>query len=56
MNMVGQIGGIVTASMTPWIAHHFQLDGLISGGCVVLCAIGSVVWLVVDPETKLESC
>lgn len=55
MNMVGQIGGIVTASMTPWIAHHFNWTASFLVAAA-LCAVGSLMWLLVDPETKLESC
>ncbi len=33
VNMGGQIGGAVTASLTPWIAQHFRLDQFFwSGG------------------------
>ena len=53
MNMGGQIGGAVTASLTPWIAHRYGWTtsfaiaaalALISAGC----------WLTVDPERTLE--
>ncbi len=52
MNMGGQIGGIVTASLTPLIAHQFSWTAsfLVAAG---LCAAGSLAWLVVDPEVEL---
>ena len=53
MNMGGQIGGAVTASLTPWIADHFGWTAsfLVAAG---LCALGSVPWLFVDPNRELE--
>jgi ACS family glucarate transporter-like MFS transporter len=53
MNMGGQIGGAVTASLTPWIAHHFSWTAsfLVAAG---LCAAGSLMWLTVDPEAELD--
>jgi ACS family glucarate transporter-like MFS transporter len=52
MNMGGQIGGIVTASLTPLIAHEFSWTAsfLVAAG---LCAAGSLAWLVVDPNVEL---
>jgi ACS family glucarate transporter-like MFS transporter len=51
MNMGGQIGGAVTASLTPAIANSFgwTTSFLVTAG---LCALGSVAWLVVHPEGK----
>jgi ACS family glucarate transporter-like MFS transporter len=53
MNMGGQIGGAVTASLTPWIAHHFSWTAsfLVAAG---LCAAGSLMWLTVDPDAELD--
>jgi ACS family glucarate transporter-like MFS transporter len=52
MNMGGQIGGIVTASLTPLIAHQFSWTAsFLVAAC--LCAAGSLAWLVVDPEVEL---
>jgi MFS transporter, ACS family, glucarate transporter len=52
MNMGAQIGGAVTASLTPWIAQQF---GWTSSFLVaaLLGVAGAVAWLGVDPETKL---
>ena len=52
MNMGGQIGGIVTASLTPLIAHHFSWTASFLVAAV-LCAAGSLAWLVVDPDAEL---
>jgi ACS family glucarate transporter-like MFS transporter len=53
MNMGGQIGGAVTASLTPWIAHHFSWTAsfLVAAG---LCAAGSLLWFTVDPDAELD--
>jgi ACS family glucarate transporter-like MFS transporter len=53
MNMGGQIGGIVTASLTPLIAHQFSWTASFLVAAV-LCAAGSLAWLVVDPEVELS--
>ena len=52
MNMGGQIGGAVTASLTPYIANHFSWTAsfLVAAG---LCAAGSLAWLTVNPEADL---
>jgi ACS family glucarate transporter-like MFS transporter len=52
MNMGGQIGGIVTASLTPLIAHYFSWTASFLVAAA-LCAVGSLAWLVVDPEVEL---
>lgn len=53
MNMGGQIGGAVTASVTPLIAAHF---GWISSflTAATLAVLGGLAWLLVDPEARLE--
>jgi MFS transporter, ACS family, glucarate transporter len=52
MNMGAQIGGAVTASLTPWIAQHF---GWTSSFLVaaLLGIAGAIAWLGVDPEATL---
>jgi ACS family glucarate transporter-like MFS transporter len=52
MNMGGQIGGIVTASLTPLIAQQFSWTASFLVAAA-LCAVGSLAWLVVDPEVEL---
>jgi ACS family glucarate transporter-like MFS transporter len=53
MNMGGQLGGALTASLTPWIADNFGWTPsfLVAAG---LCAAGAVAWLFVDPDTPIE--
>jgi len=52
MNMGGQIGGAVTASLTPWIAEHFGWSAsfLVAAS---LAAAGSAAWLLVDPDGRV---
>jgi ACS family glucarate transporter-like MFS transporter len=52
MNMGAQIGGAVTAQLTPWIARDFGWTAsfLVAAG---LCVVGSAAWLVVDPQYRL---
>jgi ACS family glucarate transporter-like MFS transporter len=51
MNMGGQLGGALTASLTPWIAKQFgwTQSFLVAAG---LCALGSAAWMAVHPEGK----
>jgi len=51
MNMGGQIGGALTASLTPVIAKHFgwTTSFLVAAA---LCAVGSLAWLLVHPEGR----
>jgi MFS transporter, ACS family, glucarate transporter len=48
MNMGGQIGGVITSSLTPIIANHFGWTAsfLVAAG---LCAAGALAWLIVEP-------
>lgn len=52
MNMGAQIGGAVTASLTPVIAVHFGWTASfwVAAG---LSLLGSVAWLLVDPSAML---
>ncbi len=53
MNMGGQIGGAVTASLTPWIAslYGWTASFLVAAG---LCLLGALSWLLVDPTNTLS--
>ena len=53
MNMGGQIGGALTASITPWIADRFGWTAsfLVAAG---LSAAGAVAWLFIKPEEKFQ--
>ncbi len=53
MNMVGQIGGATTASLTPLIAAKFGWTEsfLVAAG---LCAIGAVAWFFVNPDRPIK--
>ena len=53
MNMGNQIGGAVTASLTPLIAKHFGW-GTSFVVAAALCAVGSLTWLLVDPQKELS--
>ena len=52
MNMGGQIGGTVTATLTPIIAQHFGWAASF-GVASALCATGAVAWTMVNPYRKL---
>jgi MFS transporter, ACS family, glucarate transporter len=53
MNMGAQIGGAVTASLTPAIASRFGWTAsfLFAAG---LCLLGAIAWMIVDPERTLQ--
>jgi len=52
MNMGAQLGGALTASLTPWIAGHYGWTAsfLVAAG---LSVVGSFAWLLVDPNKHL---
>jgi ACS family glucarate transporter-like MFS transporter len=52
MNMGNQIGGVVTGSLTPWIAARYNWTApfLVAAA---LCLLGAVSWLAVDPLNTL---
>jgi len=52
VNMGGQIGGAVTASLTPWIAQHFgwTTSFAVAAG---FAACGGLCWVFVHPERPL---
>jgi MFS transporter, ACS family, glucarate transporter len=52
MNMGGQLGGAVTASLTPFIAVHFgwTTSFLVAAA---LAFLSSAAWLIVDPDRPL---
>lgn len=52
VNMGGQIGGAVTASLTPWIAKRFGWT-MSFGTAAMFALIGAVCWLMVHPERSL---
>lgn len=52
MNMCGQFGGVLTASLTPWIAAHYGWTAsFLVAGAMAIC--GSLAWLAVDPSREL---
>ena len=52
MNMGGQLGGALTASLSPWIAREYGWTAsfLAAAG---LCALASAAWFLVDPSRRL---
>jgi MFS transporter, ACS family, glucarate transporter len=54
VNMGGQIGGAVTASLTPWIAKHAGWPASFSVSAT-LAILGAICWTGVRPERPLNS-
>ena len=52
MNMGAQLGGALTATLTPMVAARFGW-GASFGLAAFLCATGALAWLLVDPTRKL---
>jgi len=52
MNMGGQMGGALTASLTPWIASRYGWSASFLTAAA-LCVVGALAWLLVDPERRL---
>ena len=53
MNMGAQVGGAVTATLTPMIADSFGWTASFLVAAA-LCACGSLAWLFVNPNVQLE--
>jgi len=54
MNMGAQIGGAVTASLTPFIASRFGWTASFIVAAA-LCLFGSLAWMIVDPERAIQT-
>jgi MFS transporter, ACS family, glucarate transporter len=54
VNMGAQIGGALTATLTPWIADRFGWTASFLVAAA-LCALGSLAWLAVDPHASLDA-
>ncbi len=54
MNMGAQLGGALTASLTPWIAvqYGWTASFFVAAG---LCLVGSCAWVFVDPNKHLAA-
>jgi ACS family glucarate transporter-like MFS transporter len=52
MNMCNQIGGVATASFTPWLADRFGWSTSFAFAAL-LCLLGAMAWLFVDPAASL---
>ena len=53
VNMGGQIGGALTASLTPWIAQRFGWTASFAIAAA-MALVGALCWLVVHPERALQ--
>ena len=53
MNMGSQIGGALTASLTPYLAAHFGWHTSFFTAAA-LATMGAVSWLLVDPQRRLN--
>lgn len=54
VNMGGQIGGALTASLTPWIAQRFGWTTSF-GVAAAMAVIGALCWFAVHPERALDT-
>jgi ACS family glucarate transporter-like MFS transporter len=52
MNMGSQLGGAITASLSPYIAAHFGWTDSFAVSAA-LCVLGAITWFFVDPESRL---
>ncbi len=53
MNMGGQVGGAVTASLTPLIAAHFGWEASFLTA-TMFATLGALAWLMVNPDARLS--
>jgi ACS family glucarate transporter-like MFS transporter len=55
VNMGAQIGGAVTASLTPWVAQRFGWTTSFAIAAA-LALVGAGLWMTVHPERPLSAC
>ena len=53
MNMGGNLGGALSPTLTPLLAHHFGWDGALYASAG-LAVIGALFWLGVHPEQAID--
>lgn len=53
MNMSNQIGGVVTASLTPFLADRYGWTASFLFAAA-LCLMGAIAWLFIDPADRLD--
>ena len=54
MNMGNQVGGMITASLTPWIASRAGWTAAFVVAAA-LCLAGALAWWFVDPRKRLDA-
>ncbi len=54
VNMGAQVGGAVTASLTPWVAQRFGWTTSFAIAAA-LAAVGALLWMTVHPERPLSA-
>ena len=54
VNMGGQIGGAITASLTPWVAQRFGWTTSF-GAAAALAIVAAICWTMVHPERSLDA-
>lgn len=53
MNMGGNLGGALSPTLTPLLAHHFGWDGALYASAA-LAVLGALFWLGVHPEREID--
>jgi ACS family glucarate transporter-like MFS transporter len=53
MNMGGNLGGALSPTLTPLLAHHFGWDGALYASAG-LAVVGALFWLGVHPEREIN--
>ena len=53
MNMGANVGGVISPSLTPWLADHWGWTASLLAAALIACC-GGVVWLKIDASQKLE--
>jgi ACS family glucarate transporter-like MFS transporter len=54
VNMGAQVGGAVTASLTPWVAQRFGWTTSFAIAAA-LAVVGALLWMTVHPERPLSA-
>jgi ACS family glucarate transporter-like MFS transporter len=53
MNMGANVGGVISPSLTPWLADHWGWTAsLLMAALIALC--GGVMWMKIDPTQAMK--
>jgi ACS family glucarate transporter-like MFS transporter len=53
LNMANNLGGVVSPTLTPWIAARYGWTTALDAAAVTMAGMGSL-WLLIHPEERID--